>query len=129
MSRKNAKFRLVIWFIITVILISLFVGRISLRNEENLSKINEWTVKVNNLKDIKINLTRDDLVIKTTKDKDIKIVESSNYKISKREQLKKSEENNSLNIYRDNKILGWISFGRSKLRRIEVYIPENYKKC
>ncbi|MGX4599188.1 DUF4097 family beta strand repeat-containing protein [Faecalimicrobium sp. JNUCC 81] len=128
MSRKNAKFRIVIWSIITVVLIGLFVGGISLRNEDNLSKTNEWTVKVDNLKDININLTRDDLVIKTTKDKNIKIVESSNYEISEREQLKVSEESNSLNIYRDNKMLGWISFGRSKLRRIEIYIPENYKE-
>ncbi|WP_042272777.1 DUF4097 family beta strand repeat-containing protein [[Clostridium] dakarense] len=128
MGSKNAKLRLVIWSIITVILISLFVGGISLRNGDNLGKTNEWTVKSDSLKNIKINLTRDDLVIKTTKDKDIKIVESSNYKINKREQLNISEENNSLNIYRDNKMLEWISFGRFKLRRIEIYIPENYKE-
>lgn len=128
MSRRNAKFRLIIWSIITVMLVSLFVGGISLKNRDDLSKTNEWTVNTDSLKDIKINLTQDDLVIKTTKEKDIKIVESSNYEISKREQLKISEESNSLNIYRDNKTLGWISFGRFKSRSIEIYIPEAYKE-
>lgn len=142
MRNKNSKFRLVIWSVVTLILISLFVGSIKSNtrflnifnliqirdNNSYIGKSNEYTVESANLENININLTQDDIILKTTTDKDIKIVESSNYKISENEKLKISEQSKSIDIYRNNEILDWISFGNLESRRIEIYIPENYKE-
>lgn len=144
MGRKNAKFRLAIWSVVTVVLISLFVGGLSSRHNaygifnviqiggignssKNLNKINEWTIKTDNLKDIRVDLTVDDVVIRTTEEKDMKIVESSNYKLSEKEKLKISEESKDVKIYRNHDILSGLSFGRNKTRRLDIYIPETYK--
>ena len=142
MGRKNAKFRLAMWSVVTVVLISLFVGGLSSSyglynifnvvqigtHSKKLSKTNEWIIKADGLQDINVDLTVDDIIIRTSGDKDIKIVESSNYKLSEKEELKISENSKSVSIYRDNKVLGGLSFGQNKLRRIDIYIPENYKE-
>lgn len=142
MSRKNAKFRLAMWSVVTVVLISLFVGGLSLKHgfsnmfniiqigafHKDLNKINEWTVKADNLQNIIVDLKVDDIIIRTTEDKDIKIVESSNYELNKKEELKISEEGKTVKIYRDHKILNGISFGQNKSKRIDIYIPETYKE-
>lgn len=141
MNSKNAKFRLIFWSIVTVLLVSFLSNSLHTRNKlksinfmeikkdysKKLEKINEYTVNGDKLESINIDLADDDIIFKYSEDKNIKIVESSNYKIDEDEGLQISEESKSTKIYRDKTIdTNDIMDLNGRLKKVEIYLPKEY---
>lgn len=148
MRNSNSKLRIVIWSVITVVLIGLLINctsnskfyifdrlsnRIDFRNygifkhlsQGEIKEINEYTSKIDDIKEIKFDLSIDTVIVSESNEKYVKIIEKSNYKLENDEKLKVSKNGNMIEISR-NEINNRKKFNNI-YRTVEIYLPKDYR--
>ncbi len=134
--------------VITVVLIGLLINctsnskfyifdrlsnRIDFRNygifkhlsQGEIKEINEYTSKIDDIKEIKFDLSIDTVIVSESNEKYVKIIEKSNYKLENDEKLKVSKNGNMIEISR-NEINNRKKFNNI-YRTVEIYLPKDYR--
>ncbi|MGL5313665.1 MAG: DUF4097 family beta strand repeat-containing protein [Peptostreptococcaceae bacterium] len=102
------------------------VGNFSFINIGNtkLTEEDKYNASLENVKTIKLETTVDDIIIEEGNEKDIQIIEKSNYKLDENEKLKISNNDDTLEIVRNDKKI--IASKININRRLEIYLPKDY---